>query len=402
MPSKSILFVFADEQPQVLDGIRQILSRRQNEWDVDFVSSGPEALSAMKRNPVDVIVTDMIMPGMNGVELLQKASELYPGTVRFIQSGEADRKVVLESIGVAHRSITKPVNPETLRNFLTTSLGLRELLCQQELHARIAGIGVLPSPPEIYNQLMSELQSESASIKSVSEIVCRDISLTAKLLQMVNSAFFGLPSHVDSVFQAVNLLGLATVRGLVLTAGTFSQFEFPPLSNMSIDSIYSHSLAVGTRAQKIAAAIGLARPMCDEALMAGMLHDVGKLIMLTHFQDELKEALRLAEESSLPLHEAERKVMKVCHADIGAHLLSLWGLPDAILEPVALHHAPQRMPIPQRSILTAVHIANALEHEEHDGEKTNSVSRLDQDYVNKLGLAAKIDEFKESCQPEQV
>jgi len=400
MPRKRILFVFADEQPQLIESIRQILNRRQNEWDVEFVSTGLEALSAMKRDPADVILTDMLMPGMNGVELLQKAAELYPGTIRFIQSGEADRKVVLESIGVAHRSITKPCDPETLRNFLTTSLGLRELLRREELHARIAGIGALPSPPKIYNQLMSELQSEEASIKKIAETVSRDVSLTAKLLQMVNSAFFGLPRHVESIMQAVSMLGLAAVRGLVLTAGAFSQFKIPDLPEISIDSIYSHSLAVGTQAQKIAQAIGLPRPMCDEALMAGMLHDVGKLVMLTHFRDELRETLRMADEASIPVYEAEQRVMKVNHADIGTHLLSLWGLPDSILEPVALHHDPRRMPIPQRSILTAVHIANAIEHERHD--MAGAVSHLDQDYVNKLGLAAKMDEFRENGQPERV
>jgi len=397
MPCKRILFVFADEQPQVIESIRQILNRRQNEWDIRFVGSGLEALSALKRDPVDVIVTDMVMSGMSGIELLTQVAELYPGTVRFIQSGEADRQVMLQSIGVAHRSITKPCKPETLRHFLTTSLGLRELLHQEGLHARIAAIGSLPSPPGIYNELITELQSDSTSIKKIADIISHDVSLTAKLLQMVNSAFFGLPSHVESVTQAVNLLGLAAVKGLVLTAGAFSKFEVPNLPPISIDSIYSHSLAVGTRAQKIARAIRLAPPMCDEALMAGMLHDIGKLVLLMHFEEELGEALRLAEDQQIPLFEAEKQVLGVTHADIGTHLLSLWGLPDSILEPVALHHDPQRMPIPQCSILTAVHIANGLDHERENGGDT---AYLDQDYLAKLGLADRIDEFRESCQPQ--
>lgn len=398
MPCKRILFVFANEQPATIEGIRQILTRRQNEWEVEFVSSGVEALQAMKRCPSDVILTDLDMPSMNGVKLLEQVSKTYPGTVRFLQTGEADRKVVLESAGIAHRLLNKPCNPETLRNFLTTSLGLREVLARKELHARIAAIGTLPSPPEMYDRLMKEIQSDNVSMGRIAGMISEDISLTAKILQMINSAYFGLSRHVDSLKQAVNLLGLEVVRGLVLTAGAFSQFDFPGLNQLSIESIYSHSLEVGTNAQKIAESIGLVRPMCDEALMAGMLHDIGKLVMLTHFRCELEEALKLADEESIPLHDAEKKVLKVTHAEIGTHLLSLWGLPDSILEPVALHHDPARMPIPQRSVLTAVHLADALYHECHEKEDGKKSSPISLSYLDKVGVTGMLDQLRQTIQ----
>ena len=398
MPCKRILFVFANEQPATIEGIRQILTRRQNEWEVEFVSSGVEALQAMKRCRSDVILTDLNMPVMSGVELLTQVSGLYPGTVRFLQTGEADRKIVLESTGIAHRLLNKPCNPETLRNFLTTSMGLREVLAMGELHARIAAIGSLPSPPEMYNRLIKEIQSDNVSMGRIADMISEDVSLTAKILQMINSAYFGLRRRVDSLKQAVNLLGLEAIRGLVLTAGAFSQFDFPSLNQFSIESIYSHSLEVGTNAQKIAESIGLARPMCDEALMAGMLHDIGKLVMLTYFRSELHEALELADEKSIPFHEAEKKVLKVTHAEIGTHLLSLWGLPDSILEPVALHHDPERMPIPQRSVLTAVHVADALHHECHEKEDRKKSSLINQTYLDKVSVTGMLDQIRATVQ----
>ncbi len=397
MSSKRILFVFANEKPSTIEGIRQILARRQNEWEVVFVTSGSEALQAMKQKPFDVVLADFHLPAMSGVELLKKISELYPGTVRFLQTEEADRKVILESTGIAHRTINKPCNPETLRSFLTTSVGLRDILGREELHARIASIGSLPSPPELYNRLLNELQSDTVSIKRIAAVISEDISLTAKILQMINSAYFGLSRRVDSVSQAVNMLGLEAVRGLVLTAGAFSQFDFPPLRRISIEGIFGHSLSVGTLARKIAEDLGLPRSTCDEALMAGMMHDIGKLIMLTHFRPELEEALKLADDNSIPLYEAEKKVLKVTHSEIGTHLLSLWGLPDAILEPVALHHDPEKMPIPQRSSLTAVHLADALYHERNPLDSKEESKLLNTRYLDKLGLTDSVDQFRKSC-----
>jgi len=379
MQQKSILFVFNHEQQSVLDSIKQILNRRQNEWAITFAGDSQEALEVLRQQEIDVIVTDMELDRISGLELLRKVENHWPGTVRFILSTEQDRKVVLQYLGVAHRSITKPCRPEELRQLLNTSLGLRDILGNQELHARIATIGTLPSPPELYHRLMQELQDDNASLTQVADLVCQDVALTAKILQMINSAFFGLPRRVESVTQAVNYLGLEAIKALVLAAGTFAQFEVQPVTGVSVESIYDHSLAVGSLARKIARKIGLTRMQADEALMAGMLHDIGKLVMLAHLREDLARAVRIAEENQLPLYEAEREVLRVTHAEIGAHLLSLWGLPDAILEPVALHHDPLRMPCPERTPLTAVHIANALQNEIEtpDGTVDNPVLNID-------------------------
>lgn len=382
MQQKAILFVFADEQQTVLENIRQILNRRQAEWEISFAADARQALEVMKREDIHVVVTDMNLPGVTGLELLKRIEQQWPGTIRFILSTEQDRKVVLQYLGVAHRSIAKPCNPEELRQFLNTSLGLRELLANKELHVKIATIGNLPSPPELYNRLMSELQNETTSITRVADLVCQDVALTAKIMQMINSAFFGLPRRVESVTQAVNYLGLEAIKALVLAAGTFSQFQVENMPGVSIENIYSHSLGVGTLAQKIARKIGLNRQQCDEALMAGMLHDVGKLVMLAHLREELARALRKAEEQQLVLFDAERLVLKVTHAEIGAHLLSLWGLPDSILEPVALHHDPLRMPCPEKNVLTAVHLADALQHELEQPASGDANPYLNEDYCS--------------------
>ncbi|MBU1317841.1 MAG: HDOD domain-containing protein [candidate division Zixibacteria bacterium] len=388
-----IRILFVDDQKDVLDGLRRMLHGLRTEWEMEFVESAAEALTALGEKHFDVIVTDMMMPGMNGAELLEKARELCPGTVRYILSGCSDRELVMQSVGVAHRYIAKPCDPEDLKAMLASSLGLRELLASETLHSRIATIRSLPSPPNIYFQLVRELQSDKSSVKHIAEIISKDVSLTAKMLQLINSAFFGLPTRIESPLQAVNLLGLDTVRDLAMITGAFSKLTSASLSGISVESIYAHSLAVGMAAKKLARELTLPKPISDDAMVAGMLHDIGKLVLLAHFRDEMSEAIKITRERGMSQHLAEAEVLGVSHAEIGAHLLSLWGLPDSILEAVAHHHRPSEVIGLNRNLLTVVHIANGLEYESHFDDFGHSLSKLDTVYLDRLGLTKELPEL---------
>jgi putative nucleotidyltransferase with HDIG domain len=339
---------------------------------------------------------------MNGTQLLKKVAEQYPSTVRYILSGHSDRELIMQSVGYAHRYLSKPCDSDELKRNLNGSLGLRKILNSSELHERIAKIKALPSPPKIYHRLVTELQSESTSVKEVADLISTDVALTAKMLQMVNSAFFGLPRRVESPLQAVNLLGLDVVQGLVLTAGVFNQFEGPAVPGLSIERIYNHSVAVGTAASRVAKTLDLDRRVAEDSLMAGLLHDVGKLIQLMHFAEDVTAALRLAKETEMSLPEAERQVMGVSHAELGAHLLSLWGLPDSILEAVALHHDPAKSPSRMIGTLATVHLANVVENRGQPDDSTDNDVMLDKDYLADLDLLDRIPEMLDVCQTQLV
>jgi len=368
---------------------------------MEFCQSGKEALAAMEKQPFDLVVSDMMMPEMNGAQLLKKVRELYPGTVRFILSGHSGRELILQSVGYAHQYIAKPCDPDKLKSYLNNSSGLRQILANPELHARIAKVKTLPSPPDIYNQIVLELQSETASIDTIAKLISKDVSLSAKLLQIVNSAFFGLPQRVESVAKAVSYLGLNTVQGLVLTAGVHVQLKNAAIPEASIESIFNHSIAVGTHAKTTAVEIGLQQRDAEDARIAGMLHDIGKLVMLANFKDEMNAAIKLAQEKSIEPYLAEREILGANHGEIGAHLLSLWGLHDPILEAVALHHNPQHATQPTRNILTAVHIANAIDNSK-PGDRSELVSALDKEYLEALDLIDQVSHLQDSLQIEGI
>ncbi len=387
MSSQNALIV---GQQDIADDLKFGFGKPANSWNLTFVANGSEALAALADSKYDILITELSLPDMEADALLAETREFHPEVVRFVLTADDHRERMLRAVSQSHQFLTKPLKMQALQMQINNSLTLRTVLTDDKLHARISQIRSLPTLPSIYNQLVAEMQSETASMQKVAGLIKQDVSITAKLLQMTNSAFFGLSTRVENPLQAANLLGMDTVRSLVLTAGVFSQFDDPGLPGFSIEMIYNHSLAVGTGARHFANAFGLGRKQAEDALMAGMLHDIGKLVMMANFREELAKSLSIAQQEKLPIHAAEKRVLGVSHCEIGAHLLSLWGLSDLILEAVTLHDTPSESPHPMLNILTTVHIANAIDHDQSVPDRDPKFTHADLDYLNKLGLAGQL------------
>jgi putative nucleotidyltransferase with HDIG domain len=373
-------------QQDIADDLTLGFAKDKEKWAIAYATTGAEALNQMDSNGCDAVVTELQLPDMTASELLRKIQDLYPSAARLVLSEAGDRRAMIGSLGSAHQILSKPCNTDTLKGQISKSLSMRLVLNDDNLHARIARIDKLPVLPSIYDQLVREMQSESASMQKIAALIRQDVAISARVLQMINSAYFGVSRHVDSVMQAVTLLGFDTVKSLVLTAGVFSQFKDSGLQGFLVDEIYNHSLAVGTNAQHYANAFGLSRGHSEEALTAGTLHDIGKLILVTNFESEVRQIISVMQESKLPLHEAERQVLGINHCEMGAHLLSLWGLSDHILEAVAFHDAPRGSADQAPNVLAAVHIANAFDHDQRMPDRDPRFTTADTDYLNQIGL----------------
>ena len=392
---KRILFV--DDEPKVLDGLRRMLRPMRHEWEMAFAPGGEEALAALAEKHFDVVVSDMRMPGMDGAQLLSEVKQRYPGIVRIVLSGHSERETVLRSVGPAHQYLAKPCDPKQLRNVITRACALRDLLSEDSLRELVSQMSTIPSLPETYTEIVEELQSPNASMKKVGEIVSKDMGMTAKVLQLVNSAFFGLRHHVSTPSQAASFLGVDTLKSLVLSVHIFSQLDNIKIEGFCLDRLWNHSAATGALAKRIAAAEGCAEQLRDHALMAGLLHDAGKLIIAANLPERYSDVLASVESEGLKLWEAERQILTNTHAEVGAYLLGLWGLPDPIVEAVAFHHNPSRCLGDEFAPLTAVHAANALEHEQSSVENDPDANRLDTEYLGQLGLAERLPVWRDLC-----
>ncbi|MCK4546250.1 MAG: HDOD domain-containing protein [Candidatus Eisenbacteria sp.] len=386
--------LFVDDEPNVLEGLRRMLRPMRREWDMLFTEGGEQALDILGSEPCDVVVSDMRMPGMDGARLLSRVAREYPRTVRIVLSGHSDKELIMESVRTAHQYLSKPCNADVLKATVARACALRDLLENESLKGIVSRMDTLPSLPSLYAELMEELQSPEASTRRVGEIVSRDVGMSAKILQMVNSAFFGLCEHVSSPAQAAGLLGIENVRGLVLSVQIFSEFDQKHFPGGLLDHLWNHSMAAGVAAKAIATGENLPQASADHAFMAGLLHDSGKLVLASRLPDRYGAILLLAKKSGMRVHRAELESFGTTHAEIGAYLMGLWGLPDTIVEAIAFHHRPADCPVREFGPLTAVHAANALLNEIEADEDGGA---LDEPYISEMGLTQRIPLWRDGC-----
>jgi putative nucleotidyltransferase with HDIG domain len=355
MPMKRVLFV--DDDAPVLEGLRLRLRPLRENWDMAFIDSAFGALDLLTQQPFDVIVTDMRMPRMDGAELLQIVRQRWPETVRIVLSGYSEMSQTVRLAPLAHQYLSKPCEPDQLENIVNRCLALQQLLREPALRSAVGHLRELPPVPETYSRLQAAMAVENVSVQEVANIVAHDTVIAAKVLQMVNSAFFRLPRKVTSIEQAVTYLGLVSVRNLVISAEVFAK-ALPSRGQraLNVECLQEHALRVACATQALTSDALVA----NDALLAALLHDIGYLVLAQEHATALEESVRLSTAEALPLDCAEVRVLGASHAEIGAYLLGLWGFSSTIVEAVAHHHAPQRVPQTSFDVLAALSVGHAL------------------------------------------
>lgn len=374
--------LFVDDERNVLDGLQRMLRVFRNEWDMHFAQSGQEALEIMAAKPTDIVVSDMRMPGMTGAELLVEVMKHYPETIRIVLSGHADQDLIMKSVAVAHQYLAKPCDAETFKATVMRATQLRALLADANLKHLVSQMGRLPSVPSLYLELKQELQSPEASIHKISRIISRDPAMTAKILQLSNSAFFARRREISDPVDAVSYLGLDCIQHLFLSVQAFSQFESAECSGLSIDGLWQHSVAVATLSKKISKMEHADQRVTEASFTAGLLHDIGKLLLASRLPNNYREAVARSQTQKVPLWQAEGEAMCASHAEVGAYLLGLWNLPEPIVEAVAYHHKPAQLSHKGFCPLTALYAANSMIL----NGCTSPEGGVSTDYLTSLGL----------------
>ena len=396
---KAVLFV--DDDENVLSGLRRMLRGFRDQWVMDFVASGAEALHYLAQREADVVVTDLRMPGMNGLELLKHLNSHYPHIVRIILSGQSDEESTIRAAGVAHQYLSKPCDTETLKATIVRCCALQDRLSNQSLKNIVAGMNSLPSPSTHYQELLWTLNLPEPSMRDISEIVAQDAAMTAKVIHLVNTSFFGLQRRITDPFEAMTYLGLKTVRALVLSAGVFSQFE-GAIGREFVDTFMEHSLAVAGLAKQMATDVRADVQFENDVHLAGLLNDVGKLILAENFTTRYAALLERHNGFGHDLCEEERQEFGADHAALGAYLMALWGLPSTVVEAIAFHHQPATCRIKTFSAVAAVHIADVFANSRERPESTPN-GQLDYGYLTEIGIAGKLDRWEaDSLSPQAV
>ena len=384
--------LFVDDEQSLLDGLRDALRPQRKRWTMKFVASGADALEAIDHEPYDVVVSDLRMPMMDGATLLEQVRHLSPAAIRIVLSGHAELRVVARAAGVAHQLLAKPCETDQLVAVIERACAIQATISRVELNRTAVGTSILPSAPHLYFELSEAAASGDASVDDIIAIVEQDMGMAAKILQLANSAYFGRRQPVSAINEAVVYLGLDAVQALVLQADTFRQFKLErPIDHFDLDRLQRHCVRVGNLTRKLLTD----GPERRGGFTAGLLHDVGILVLATQDCAALGRILTTAYEQDRPLYRVERDLCDVTHAEIGAHLLALWGLPFGVTAAVAGHHQP-----PAGTVLDevgAVYVANILVEEVEARVQPGMLppSELDLEAVARCGIGDELPRLRE-------
>lgn len=209
----------------------------------------------------------------------------------------------------------------------------------------------LPTLPQVVSTILGLIDDPSSSVKDINQVMSQDPALVAKILKVVNSAFYGLPNRVSSISQAIVILGFNTVKSLAISASVLDMFGSGE-EHFSYESFWTHSVGCATIAQTVAKRQGTVDP--DTAFVCGLMHDVGKIVLDQYAPMEFQEILAIAREKEIAFCEAEKEVLDTSHTDIGFWLAEKWQLADDLAEGIHHHHTVNDAPAANARQLAAV------------------------------------------------
>lgn len=383
--------LFVDDDERVLRGIRRTMRSAHPDWEMSFAEDSEAALAHLEETGADVIVSDAQMPGVDGLALLQLVRMRHPETARIMLTGQVKKDQTYEAVGLVHQFLAKPCPPAELQAAVDRALHLRALLDDPTLRSVVARMRALPSQPDVYTRLMRAVRSDNVGMDDIAGIVEENPSVAARVLQLVNSAFFGLPRPTASIKEAVVFIGTKTLRTLVLSVEAFRDLELSSSSQgLNPAALQEHAVTTARIAAEMVPAADR-----EAAYSAGLLHSIGLLVLASQLPDEWGRIVEEARTQERSLLNVEGLVLGVDHGQVAAALLSLWGLPHDVIEAVAQHLHPSPVTGFGGHLVGVTHVASRLADEISpsflDGVPGTPI---DHDYLQSDGSAGSLDDWR--------
>jgi HD-like signal output (HDOD) protein/ActR/RegA family two-component response regulator len=396
---RKILIV--DDNAADLAQLERDLEPMRAVWEMTFVQDARRAVLELSKKPFDAVMADLEMPELDGLSVLKEVASQLPNALRIIRC-EAEKKSKVQAIaGGMPQVIFKQSDAEAIASSIIRNFRLNAWMGVPAVKSLLGRMKQLPSLPTLYTQVLKELNSPNGSMEVVAQTIAKDPVMTAKMLQVVNSAFFALSREIMEPVEAVMYMGAERTKSLILLAKVFSQFEHAKCPSFSVDELWRHSMTTAAFAMNIAKEETKDTGLIDMAFTAGLVHDIGKLLLAANVPVEYGLALDQAERRKLSAREVELEIFGATHASLGACLLATWGLPVPLLDAIAWHHEPLEGCDNQFSVTTAVHIANALYYEKTGDLTRGHASKIDRKYLSHLHMADRPNRWRQLCGCQQ-
>ncbi|EDY83371.1 HDOD domain family [Verrucomicrobiia bacterium DG1235] len=381
---KIVSILVVDSDLQFLDAVRSEASFNLPGWVVRVASGSEEAERAVKEARADVFVVGSKLSDCDSIAFLRKAKELSPNSLRFLIYSEADKDVYSGSMGLVHRRIEKPITPSDLnlavRQVLVTHLRIRK----PEVAAIVRDTKELHVNTQPMQELLKTADDPECELETLAKIIMRHPTAVATILQIANTAFYGSAGGVETIEEALQLLGMDFVRNLAITELAKKQLRLSPGLHELANSILQHSIEAsqyGLRMRQYIKNIRLVQQISSIAL----LHDLGKLVLLASKGNDYADLMGQSVDSNTPCWKLERANYNCDHAAVGGFLFAMWGLPEVIVRAVTWHHQPEKVAEKVFCPTSLLHFSNYAAHT-NQGVSCYCGDRLNEDLAERLGL----------------
>ncbi len=354
--------MFVDDDPLVVRGLARNMSTMAVKMDITVRTSAADALKSLENELVDVLITDLYMPGIDGTALLEEVRNRYPTILRFVLSGEARPEVMMKATRLSHQYLSKPCETPLLHKTIVETMAQLKTVKNADVARTISQLEGVPARQASLAEFLRLLNDSSVPLDTLAASLRKDPGLSARVLKVANSSYFGHSGAVETLDDAIGLLGMDMIASMVATHKIFAVTPPPASSNLNLDSLWEHCVHVSTLVRQIGYKLKVAPSIMREAGTAALLHDIGKLVLAYAAPSALAAAMTRAKADRMPGWQAEYYVFGNHHAEIGGCLLKLWGLPASVIEAVSMHHSPHHSAETKTGPVTLVHIADMLAH----------------------------------------
>jgi HD-like signal output (HDOD) protein len=384
MAEKRILI--ADADVKAWDELRQALGES---WTVIGATTCGGAQTEVDKGPFNVVIANHDLLEKGGGELLNHIRVSHPRIIRFVAVAQGMKEKGVCELAGGHQLLAVPFDPATVKSAIERAVEANYGM-SGSMRELVGRVRAFPTIPSVYLEVVNALKNPNATTADIGAIIAKDMAMTTKLVQVLNSAYYGLPRTITDPTEAVGILGFETVKSLILTIKLLSQYDNVKPVYFSIDSIWRHSTNVARTARILALLETGDTAYSSTAYTAGLMHDLGKVILAANFDSQYHGAHALARKQHIPLWEVEKEIFGASHGEMGAYLLNLWGLSAEVVQVAALHHHPAHAEDKAFSALTAVHAANALEYEGAAETDGLPAPVADMAYLQALGLEKRL------------
>lgn len=350
--ARKILFV--DDEVQILQSVKMLFDK--SGYEASIAESGEKAMEILSKEPIDLIISDIRMPGMDGYQLLCKVKELYPKIPRVILSGYSDEKIVLKALqqNIAKIYVFKPWENEKLLKAIEQIFEIETILSDNNLLLHVNNIEGLPTIESSYQKIISLVEND-AEIRDIAMEIEKDQSIASKVLHVVNSAYYGV--RTGSVRHAVAYLGLLNIRSLLLSTSILDAFECGGIPRRNIEVHWRHAFITNKLLNYIYEK-QLRKKLMEASQAAGLLHNAGIIFFMNCYKGKYVKAAMRAKQEGINILDMEKKEFGNTHQETGGYLMQWWELPYPIIETALFHHKPMDERIINKQLVQAVHLAD--------------------------------------------